>query len=42
MGKPGLRQVPINAVNMPPLTPEEYKVLGPYISVTERLAVLRQ
>jgi D-3-phosphoglycerate dehydrogenase len=29
--------VATNAVNMPPLTPEQYRVLGPYISLAERL-----
>jgi D-3-phosphoglycerate dehydrogenase len=29
--------VAMNAVNMPALTPEEYKALGPYIDVAERL-----
>jgi D-3-phosphoglycerate dehydrogenase len=29
--------VATNAVNMPPLTPEQYKVLGPYIALAERL-----
>jgi len=29
--------VAINAVNMPPLTAEQYRVLGPYISLAERL-----
>ncbi len=29
--------VAINAVNMPPMTPEQYRVLGPYISLAERL-----
>jgi D-3-phosphoglycerate dehydrogenase len=29
--------VAINAVNMPALTPEQYRTLGPYISMAERL-----
>jgi D-3-phosphoglycerate dehydrogenase len=29
--------VAINAVNMPAMTPEQYRVLGPYISLAERL-----
>src|SRR5258705_3894314 len=29
--------VAINAVNMPALSPEQYRTLGPYISLTERL-----
>src|SRR5438067_9347028 len=29
--------VAINAVNMPALTPEQYRTLGPYISLAERL-----
>jgi D-3-phosphoglycerate dehydrogenase len=29
--------VATNAVNMPPMTPEQYRVLGPYISLAERL-----
>ena len=29
--------VAINAVNMPPLTPEQYRALGPYITLAERL-----
>jgi D-3-phosphoglycerate dehydrogenase len=31
--------VAINAVNMPALSPEQYRVLGPYIAVAERLGV---
>jgi len=31
--------VAINAVNMPALTPEQYRALGPYIAVAERLGV---
>src|SRR5260370_13733046 len=29
--------VAINAVNMPALSPEQYRTLGPYISLAERL-----
>jgi D-3-phosphoglycerate dehydrogenase / 2-oxoglutarate reductase len=29
--------VAINAVNMPPLSPEEYRALGPYVELSERL-----
>jgi len=29
--------VAINAVNMPPLTPEQYRALGPYATLAERL-----
>jgi D-3-phosphoglycerate dehydrogenase len=32
--------VAINAVNMPALTPEQYRVLGPYIALAERLGSL--
>ena len=32
--------VAINAVNMPALTPDQYKALGPYIKLTERLGAL--
>ena len=31
--------VAINAVNMPALSPEQYRALGPYIAVAERLGV---
>jgi D-3-phosphoglycerate dehydrogenase len=31
--------VAINAVNMPALTPEQYRALGPYVSLAERLGV---
>lgn len=31
--------VAVNAVNMPALSPEEYRALGPYISLAERLGV---
>jgi len=31
--------VAINAVNMPALSPEQYRTLGPYIDVAERLGV---
>jgi len=29
--------VAINAVNMPPLSPDQYRALGPYVSLAERL-----
>ena len=32
--------VAINAVNMPTLTPEQYRALGPYIALAERLGCL--
>jgi D-3-phosphoglycerate dehydrogenase / 2-oxoglutarate reductase len=32
--------IAINAVNMPALTPEQYRVLGPYIALAERLGSL--
>ncbi|HWR49678.1 MAG TPA: phosphoglycerate dehydrogenase [Bryobacteraceae bacterium] len=32
--------VAVNAVNMPPLTPEQYRTLGPYIGLAERLGSL--
>jgi len=32
--------VAINAVNMPALSPDQYKALGPYIKLTERLGAL--
>ena len=32
--------VAINAVNMPALTPEQYRMLGPYIALAERLGTL--
>ena len=31
--------VAINAVNMPPLTPEQYRTLGPYAALAERLGI---
>jgi D-3-phosphoglycerate dehydrogenase len=31
--------VALNAVNMPALTPEQYRALGPYVDLTERLGV---
>jgi len=31
--------VAINAVNMPALSPEQYRALGPYIAVAERLGI---
>src|SRR5208282_6334521 len=29
--------IAINAVNMPALTPEQYRALGPYVTLAERL-----
>jgi D-3-phosphoglycerate dehydrogenase / 2-oxoglutarate reductase len=34
-----LNGVAINAVNMPALSPEQYRALGPYIAVAERLGI---
>ena len=34
--------VAINAVNMPALSPEQYRALGPFIEVAERLGIFRR